>query len=523
MTADPTTVVPYAPEPFTDFAVGTHAEGYRAALELVAGRLGATWPLVIGGRRIATDGTFPSVDPCAPDRIVGYAAAAGAADVDRAYEAAEAAFPVWSRWTAAERARALHKLAAVLRRRKLELCAWETYEAGKNWREADGDVAEAIDFVEYYARAALRLDEPLATHSWPGEHNVTTLEPIGVGLVIPPWNFLLAILVGSTMGPVAAGNTVVLKPSPQTPIIAGVFMECLAEAGWPDGVVNLITGADAEIGDRLVDDPRARFINFTGSVATGLRIHQRAAVVHPGQRHLKKTFMELGGKDALIVDETADLDVAVTAAVQGGFGFNGQKCSAMSRLILVDAIHDEVLERFVAAAARLRVGRAIDDADVTAVISERQFDKVVEYARLGAEEGRIALGGGPAEERPDGGWYVAPTIVADVAPTARLAQEEVFGPVVAVLRARDFDDALRIANDTDFGLTGGLISRSRERLERARREFKVGNLYLNRKITGALVGVQPFGGFKMSGTNSKGGGPDYLRLFVEARTVTERL
>jgi 1-pyrroline-5-carboxylate dehydrogenase len=522
MTADPTTVLPYAPEPFTDFAVGAHADGYRAALEAVAERLGATWPLVIGGQRVAAEGTFASVDPCAPDRIVGYAAAAGAADVDRAYAAAEAAFPVWSRWTAAERARALYKLAAVLRRRKLELCAWETYEAGKNWREADADVAEAIDFVEYYARAALRLDEPLATHPWPGEENVTTLEPIGVGLVIPPWNFLLAILVGSAMGPVAAGNTVVLKPSPQTPIIAGVFMECLAEAGWPDGVVNLITGADAEIGDRLVDDPRARFINFTGSVATGVRIHQRAAVVHPGQRHLKKTFMELGGKDALIVDETADLDVAVTAAVQGGFGFNGQKCSAMSRLILVDAVHDEVLERFVAAAARLRVGRAIDDADVTAVISERQFEKVVGYARLGAEEGRIVLGGGAAAERPDGGWYVAPTIVADVAPTARLAQEEVFGPVVAVLRARDFDDALRIANDTDFGLTGGLISRSRERLERARREFKVGNLYLNRKITGALVGVQPFGGFKMSGTNSKGGGPDYLRLFVEARTVTER-
>ncbi len=522
MTADPTTVVPYAPEPFTDFTVAAHADAYRAALEQVAGRLGATWPLVIGGRRVATEGTFPSVDPCAPDRVVGYAAAAGAADVDRAYAAAEAAFPVWSRWSAAERARALHKLAAVLRRRKVELCAWETYEAGKNWREADGDVAEAIDFVEYYARAALQLDEPLATHPWPGEHNVTTLEPIGVGLVIPPWNFLLAILVGSAMGPVAAGNTIVLKPSPQTPIIAGVFMECLAEAGWPDGVVNLITGADAEIGDLLVDDRRARFINFTGSVATGLRIHQRAAVVHPGQRHLKKTFMELGGKDALIVDETADLEVAVAAAVQGGFGFNGQKCSAMSRLILVDAIHDEVLERFVAAAAELRVGRAIDDADVTAVISERQFEKVVDYARLGAEEGRIALGGGAAAERPDGGWYVAPTIVADVAPTARLAQEEVFGPVVAVLRARDFDDALRIANDTDFGLTGGLISRSRERLERARREFKVGNLYLNRKITGALVGVQPFGGFKMSGTNSKGGGPDYLRLFVEARTVTER-
>lgn len=521
MPTEPTTVLPYAPEPFTDFAAAAHRDAYRAALDVVAARLGRTWPLVLGGERIAMDRTFASVDPCAPARVVGYAAAAGAAEVDRAYAAAEAGFAVWSRWSAAERARALYKLAAVLRRRKLELCAWETYEAGKNWREADADVAEAIDFVEYYARAALRLEEPLVTHPWPGEQNVTTLEPIGVGLVIPPWNFLLAILVGSALGPVAAGNTVVLKPSPQTPIIAGVFMDCLDEAGWPAGVVNLITGLDPDIGDRLVDDPRARFVNFTGSVATGLRIHQRAAVVHPGQRHIKKTYLELGGKDAMIVDETADLDVAVTAAVQGAFGFNGQKCSAMSRLILVDEVHDAVLERFAAAAARLRVGPAVDDADVTAVISERQFEKVLGYAALGAAEGRLVLGGGAAA-RPDGGWFVAPTIVADVDPRSRLAQEEVFGPVVAVLRARDFDEALRIANDTDFGLTGGLVSRSRERLERARREFKVGNLYLNRKITGALVGVQPFGGFKLSGTNSKGGGPDYLRLFVEARTVTER-
>jgi 1-pyrroline-5-carboxylate dehydrogenase len=517
----PSTVAPYTPEPFTDFSQGGQRDAYRAALADVETQLGRSWPLVLGGERLVTERTFASLDPCRPDVVVGHAAAAGPEHVDRAFMAAEAAFPVWSSWSAHARATALWKLAAVLRRRKLELCAWETFEAGKNFREADADVAEAIDFVEYYARGALELEAPLVTYPWPGEENATTLEPIGVGLVIPPWNFLLAILVGSSMGPVAAGNTVVLKPSPNTPVIAGVFMDCIEEAGWPPGVVNLITGADDEIGDRLVDDPRVRFINFTGSVATGVRIHQRAAVVHPGQRHLKKTFLELGGKDAMIVDETADLDVAVLAAVQGGFGFNGQKCSAMSRLILVDEIHDEVLERFVAAAGALRVGPAVEDSDVTALISERQFEKVLAYAELGAEEGRVVLGGGAAE-RLDGGYYVQPTIVADVSPDARLAQEEVFGPVVAVLRARDFDDALRIANDTPFGLTGGLVSRSRERLDRARREFKVGNLYLNRKITGALVGVQPFGGFKMSGTNSKGGGPDYLRLFVEARTVTER-
>jgi 1-pyrroline-5-carboxylate dehydrogenase len=515
------TMVPYAPEPFTDFRDPERRDAYRRALEEVAGRLGERWPLVLGGERVDPGRTFESLDPCRPSRVVGHAAMAGAAEVDRAFAAAEAAFPIWSAWPAEARARALWRLAAVLRRRKLELCAWETYEAGKNYREADADVAEAIDFVEYYARAALELEAPRPTVPVPGEENVTTLEPIGVGLVIPPWNFLLAILVGSAMGPVAAGNTVVVKPSPATPIIAGVFMTCLDEAGWPPGVVNLVTGADAEIGDLLVDDVRTRFVNFTGSVATGLRIHERAARVHPGQRHIKKTFMELGGKDALIVDETADLALAVEAAVQGAFGFNGQKCSAMSRLILVDEVHDAVLEAFVEASARLRVGPAVDDADVTAVVNERQYRKILDYCSLAREEGRVVLGGGPAEGWAEG-WFVAPTIVADVAPTARLAQEEVFGPVVAVLRARDFDHALEIANDTPFGLTGGLISRSRARLERARREFKVGNLYLNRKITGALVGVQPFGGFKLSGSNSKGGGPDYLRLFVEARTVTER-
>ena len=515
------TVVPFAPEPFTDFRDPHARDAYRIALDAVAERLGRTWPLIIGGERVETGKTFDSLDPCAPSRVVGKVSMAGLAEVDRAFAAAEASFAVWSSWPAAARARAMWRLAAIMRRRRLEFCAWETYEAGKNYREADADVAEAIDFVEYYAREALELEQPRVTTSVAGEENVTTLEPMGVGLVIPPWNFPLAIMVGTAMGPVAAGNTVVLKPSRVTPVIAGVFLECIEEAGWPGGVVNLLTGTEEGMGDALVDDVRTRFVNFTGSVGVGLHILERAAKVHPGQRHLKKAFMELGGKDALIVDETADLEAAVAAAVQSGFGYNGQKCSAMSRLILVDEIHDAFLDAFVAATARLSVGPAVDDFDVTALSSEKQYRSVLGYCALAHEEGRVVLGGGKAEGFAEG-YYVAPTIVADVDPKARLAQEEVFGPVVAVLRARDFDHALEIANDTDFGLTGGLISRSRERLERARREFKVGNLYLNRKITGALVGVQPFGGFKLSGSNSKAGGPDYLRLFVEARTVTER-
>lgn len=515
------TVVPFRPEPFTDFRDPQARDAYRAALDAVGDRLGARWPLWIGGERVDTGRTFDSFDPARPSRVVGRAVDAGPDEVERAFAAATAAFAVWSRWPAEDRARALWKLAAIMRRRRFELAAWETFEAAKNYREADADVAEAIDFVDYYGRMALELQGPRVTIPYPGEENVTTLEPIGVGVVIPPWNFPLAILVGMTIGPVAAGNTVIVKPSRVTPVIAGVFLECIEEAGWPDGVVNLLTLTDRSLGDRMVDDPRTRFVNFTGSVEVGLRIHERAAKVHPGQRHLKKTFMELGGKDGLIVDETADLEMAATAAAQSAFGFNGQKCSAMSRLIVVDQVHDAMLEAFLAATRRLTIGPATDDFDVTALVSEAQYKSVLGYCEVGRQEGRVVHGGGPAEGFAEG-WYVAPTIVADVDPSARLAQEEVFGPVVAVLRARDFDHALAIANDTQFGLTGGLVSRSRARLERARREFHVGNLYLNRKITGALVGVQPFGGFKLSGSNSKAGGPDYLRLFVEARTVTER-
>jgi 1-pyrroline-5-carboxylate dehydrogenase len=516
-----TAVTPYTPEPFTDFADVFARDTYHRALSEVADQLGQAWPLVIGGAAIHTERTILSLDPCRPSRVVGQVAMAGAAELERAFAVAEEAFVSWSRWPAAARARALFRLAAVLRRRKLELCAWETFEAGKNYREADADVAEAIDFVEYYARCLLDLERPLTTTPVPGEENLTTLEPLGVGVVIPPWNFLLAILVGTAVAPVAVGNCVILKPSPFTSVIAGVFMSCVAEAGWPPGVINLLTGADEEIGDRLVDDPRTRFINFTGSVATGLRIHQRAAVVHPGQRHLKRTMLELGGKDALIVDETADLALAAEVVVQSAFGFNGQKCSALSRLIVVDAVHDELVKGVVEATARLSIGPADENFDVTAVASERQYQKVLAYMDLANREATVAIGGSRAEGFAEG-YYLAPTVVTGVVATSQLAQEEIFGPLLCVIRASDFAEALAIANDTPYGLTGGVMSRSRERLEQARQTWKVGNLYLNRKITGALVGVQPFGGVKLSGTNSKAGGPEYLRLFMEAKTVTER-
>ncbi|MDZ7799232.1 MAG: L-glutamate gamma-semialdehyde dehydrogenase [Trueperaceae bacterium] len=510
---------PYAPEPYSDFDHPQIEDGFKAELASVRSRLGTDWPLVIGGERLTTDRWLESYDPCVATRLVGRAAAAGADEIEAAMTAAHDAQARWGALDMAHRARALERLAHVMRRRKWELSAWEVFEAGKNFREAEADVAEAIDFCAYYARQAMELDDALPTYPFPGEENTTTLQPVGVGVVIPPWNFLLAILTGTTVGPVVAGNAVILKPSPNTPIIAGVFMELLDEAGFPPGVVNLLTGFDADLGDALVDHPGTRFINFTGSVATGKRIYERAAKVQPGQAFLKKTFIEMGGKDGMIVDESADLDLAADAAVSGAFAFQGQKCSAMSRLIVVDEVHDALVDRVVHRAQQLELGPAEENADVCAVINERQFDKILGYIDTGKQEGTLVLGGARG---PSDGWYVQPTIFTDVAQDATIAQEEIFGPVVAVLRARDFDHALEIANATPYALTGGICSRRRDRIERARREFRTGNLYVNRKITGSLVGVQPFGGFDMSGTNAKAGGPDYVRLFMDAKTVTER-
>ena len=511
---------PYRTEPYSDFSQESVQTAYQEALKAVRQQLGREYPLVIGGQDVTTaHGLITSVNPCDTQEVVGYTAKAKRKEVERAVNAAWDAYAGWSRQSMAERARALVKLAAVMRRRKFELSAWETLEASKSYAEAEADVAEAIDFCEYYAREALKLAGPLPTYDYPGEENTSFLVPIGAGLVIPPWNFLLAILVGTAVGPVVVGNTVVVKPSPDTPIIAHKFMECVAEAGFPPGVFNLLTGADEDIGDLLVDHPRVRFINFTGSLATGLRIHERAAKLQPGQKWLKKVYAELGGKDALIVDETADLDAAAAAAVSSAFSFQGQKCSALSRLIVVDEVYDALLGRVVAGAEKLTFGPAESNSDVGAVINQRAVDKIMGYVENGKTEAKLVLGGGRGDAA---GFFVEPTVFAEVPQSASIACEEIFGPVLSVMRARDFDHALEIANSTVYGLTGGVFSRDRDRLERARREFHVGNLYLNRKITGALVGVQPFGGFNLSGSNAKAGGPDYLRLFMEMKTVAER-
>lgn len=512
---------PYRTEPYTDFTDPGAAEVYAAAIAAEVDRGTAEAPVIIAGKPVATEATIASVDPSRPSETIGVAGSADAELAERALDAAWDAYGAWSITDAAERAEIVHRIGDVIAERKWEFSALMTLEAGKNYAESEADVAEAIDFCRYYAHQALAMAEPVPVYEFPGETNESWLQPIGAGVAIPPWNFPLAILVGMAVGPVAAGNTVVLKPASHTPLLGHRFMDAAAAAGLPPGVINFVPGSGGVIGDLLVDHPRTRFVNFTGSKEVGLRIAERSSVVHPGQRWLKRAFMEMGGKDALIVDESADLDVAAADAVRSAFGFQGQKCSACSRLIAVDAVHDELVDRVVALTAALDVGPGVDNHAVGPVISAAQHGAILDEIDRGRSEGKIATGGAAIDR--DGGWYIEPTVFVDVDRDARLAQHEIFGPVLSVIRADDFDDALAVANGTEYGLTGGLHSGDESHIDRARREFRVGNLYINRKITGALVGIQPFGGFDMSGSNAKAGGPDYLRLFMEMKSVTRRL
>ncbi len=511
---------PFRNEPYSDFTVSEPQRAYRQALDVVESKLGGHVPLVIGGKPVDTDERIVSRNPAKPEEVVGTTACASEAEAQLALDAATTAYVDWSRRPSAERAELVHRIGDLIAERKLEMSAWMTLEAGKNWAEAEADVAEAIDFCRYYAHEAVRLDEPVPVHAYPGETNESFLLPIGPGVVIPPWNFPLAILVGMTVGPVAAGNTVVLKPASNTPVLGAHFMDIATEAGLPEGVINFLPGPGSEVGDFLVDHSATRFVNFTGSKEVGLRISERAAAVHPGQRWLKRAYMEMGGKDGMIVDETADLDLAADAIVRSAYGYQGQKCSACSRTMVVASVHDDLLDRVVAKAAALEIGPAVENKPVGPVISATQRRTILDEIERGRSEGTLVLGGTGVDM--DGGYYIEPTIFAGVEPQHRLAQHEIFGPVLSFLRAADFDEALRMANDTEYGLTGGLISSDQERIDRVIREFHVGNLYINRKITGALVGVQPFGGFKMSGSNAKAGGPDYLRLFMEMKTVAIR-
>jgi 1-pyrroline-5-carboxylate dehydrogenase len=415
----------------------------------------------------------------------------------------------------------LLKIASILRTRKHDFSAMMVLEESKSWVEADADTAEAIDFCEYYAREEERIANPPPLVPYPGEQTEIEYLPLGVCAVIPPWNFPLAILTGMTTAALVTGNTVVLKPSSDAPGIATMFVEAAEEAGIPPGVLNFVTGGGSTVGNALVENPKTRMVAFTGSRDVGVEISEKAGRVPRGQIWIKRAILEMGGKDFILVDETADLEEAARGVVASAFGFQGQKCSACSRLIVHEKVHDELVKKVVEKTKALKVGDVRDpDTQVGAVINQRAQKKILEYVETGKKEGKLVAGGGPG---PGDGFFVQPTVIDEVRPDARIAKEEIFGPVLAVLKVKDFDEGIRLANDTEYGLTGSLYSRDRGRLERGKRELFCGNLYLNRKCTGALVGVHPFGGFNMSGTDSKAGGRDYLLLFTQAKAIAEKV
>lgn len=511
---------PFRNEPLTDFHNERNSERMRRTLELVEKQLGREYPLRIGAEKIVTDEKLKSYNPWKKGQVVGVFQKAPPELAVRAVEQANAAFHAWSRTPAEKRASYLLKIAERLRRRKMELSAWMVYEVGKSWAEADADTAEAIDFAEFYAREMLRIGGPQPLVKIPKEKNELRYIPLGVGIVIPPWNFPLAIMAGMTLASIVAGNTVVLKPSSDAPTVAAKFFELLDEVRLPAAVANFVTGSGAAIGDELVSHPKTRYVAFTGSKEVGLRINELASRVAPGQIWIKRVIAEMGGKDSIIVDSDTNLDEAAAGVVTSAFGYQGQKCSACSRAIVVDKVYEEFTNKLVAKSRELRMGATADPTvNFGPVINERAMESVRRYIETGKREGRLLLGGRVHAEQ---GYFVEPTVIADVDPKARLSQEEIFGPVLSVIRARDYDEALDIANNTEYGLTGAVYTNSKKKIAKAKERFHVGNLYVNRKCTGALVGAHPFGGFNMSGTDSKAGGRDYLLLFTQAKVMSER-
>jgi 1-pyrroline-5-carboxylate dehydrogenase len=512
---------PFANEPLTDFSKEENARKMRAAITKVRGELGREYDLIIGGKRVKTAEKIKSLNPAKPSQVVGIHQKAGKDHVEPAMQAAVRAFESWSRTSVEERASLLFRVGELLRQRKFEFGAWMVFEVSKNWAEADADVAETIDFCEYYSREALRLAKTELPVQMAGERDSLRYIPLGVGAVIPPWNFPCAIMAGMTLASIVSGNTVVLKPSSDSPTIAAKFAELLEEAGLPDGVLNFCPGAGASFGDALVAHPKIRYIAFTGSREVGLRINRVAADQAPGQLWIKRTILEMGGKDAIIVDADADLESAVEGVAASAFGFQGQKCSACSRAIIDERIYDKFLEKLKTRVEKINVGDPAENADMGAVINDGSLKSILDYIEQGKKDGRV-ITGGARETNAGEGYFLQPTVIADIPPHSKLEQEEIFGPVLVVIKAKNYDHALQIANDTEFGLTGAVYTKSREKIDRAIREFHVGNLYINRKCTGATVGCHPFGGFNMSGTDSKSGGPDYLYLFTQGKAIGEK-
>ena len=514
-------VAEFTNEAFIDFSKAENRKKMEAALAKVKSEFGHEYPMWIGGKKVVTAGKRKSTNPSRPSEVIGVFQDASKEQAIEAIEAANKYFDTWKKVSAQERVKCLFKAASIVRERKYELNALVCYEVGKTWIEADADIAETIDFCEFYGREMLRLAEPQKLVPMRGERNYLVYIPLGVGAVIPPWNFPCAIMAGLVVASLVTGNTVVLKPASDSPAIAAKFVDILFEAGVPKEALQFVTGSGGAVGDTIVQHPKTRYIGFTGSKEVGLRIAELAAKPSPGQIWIKRTVLEMGGKDGIVVDEEADIDAAVEGTAQAAFGYQGQKCSACSRVIVSAKVYDTFLNKLVERTKKIKVGPSDDPNNYMGpVINETAMKGILDYIEVGKKEGRLVAGGGRAA---GDGYFVEPTIIADLDPKARLAQEEVFGPVLAVIKAKNFDNAMEIANNTEFGLTGSVYTKNPAKIRRAEEEFHVGNLYLNRKCTGAMVGAHPFGGFNMSGTDSKTGGKDYLLLFLQAKAVAEKV
>lgn len=514
-------VVPYTHEPFTDFTNEENKQQMLEAIKKVEADLGKEYPLIINGERVTTEEKIVSVNPANKEEVIGYVSKANTELAEKAMKVADETFETWRKSDPVFRADILFRAAAIIRRRKLEFTAHLVKEGGKPWKEADGDIAEGIDFLEYYGRQMLEIKDGAHVESRPIERNQFHYIPLGVGVVISPWNFLFAIMAGTTVAAMVSGNTVLLKPASTTPVIAYKLMEVLEQAGLPKGVINYIPGPGSEVGDYLVDHPRTRFVSFTGSRDVGTRIFERAGVVHEdkGQKWLKRTIIEMGGKDTIVVDDDADLELAAQSIVQSAFGFSGQKCSACSRAVIHEDVYEQVADRVVELTKETTAGDpATNEHFMGPVIDQAAYDKITKYIEIGKEEAELLVGGDGDDSK---GWMINPTVFGNADPKARIMQEEIFGPVVALTKAKDFDEAIEIANNTDYGLTGSVITNNRDHIEQAREDFHVGNLYFNRGCTAAIVGYQPFGGFNMSGTDSKAGGPGYLIHHMQGKSTSE--
>lgn len=515
---------PFKNQTFIDFTNEKNVAAMNSALAAVEKQFCQKYPLVIGGERFETGDLLPTINPAETDQVLGSLHRANQELAEKAIDAAWKAFASWSKVSAHDRADYLLAAAAEMRRRKMEFMAWMVFEVGKSWFEADADVSEAIDFLEFYAREAIRYGElqPLTPSPLPDELNEAFFIPLGVGIVIPPWNFPLAIMAGMTSAAIAAGNCVVLKPSSESPLIAYRFFELMESLSLPPGVINFLPASGGKTGDFLVSHPRTRFITFTGSKAVGLHINELAAKTTPGQKWIKRVVAEMGGKDTIIVDASADLDAAADGVVASAFGFQGQKCSACSRVVAEEKIYDRLMEKIVERTRKITVGPTREQKNTMGpVVSRSAYESILNYIEIGKKEGKLLTGGGK-DEKAGKGFFIQPTVISGLDPKARISCEEIFGPVLAAVRARNFSQLLEIANNTEYGLTGSIYSRERTHIEQARHEFHVGNLYINRKCTGALVDVHPFGGFNMSGTDSKAGGREYLLLFMQSKAVAEK-